>query len=144
VAASGYDRVLILNVLNSIEPFKGGEAQDLALVADAVSGRVTVKAGDSLCAEGEVAETWWVVLDGDAEVTSGGKKIGTIGKNETVGELALFDGGPRSGTVTAVNDLDVLVFDKSTFIDAIAASPPLGLALLQSAARRLRATNALI
>lgn len=144
MAASGYDRVLILNVLSTIEPFKTCDKRDLGLVADAVSGRVAVKAGETLCAEGDAAEVWWVVLGGEADVTARGKKVGSIGKNEAVGELALFDGGGRSATVTAVSDLDVLVFDKSTFLDALAAAPPLALALLHSAARRLRAANELV
>lgn len=136
--------MLILNVLSTIEPFKNCDKRDLGLVADAVSGRIAVKAGDSLCVEGDAADVWWVVLGGEADVTARGKKVGSIGKNEAVGELALFDGGGRSATVTAASNLDVLVFDKSTFLDAIVAAPQLAVALLHSAARRLRAANELV
>jgi CRP-like cAMP-binding protein len=144
VASSGYERVLVLEVLSKIEPFAGCDKQELGLVADAVVGRTTVAAGDDLCVEGDVAEQWWVVVGGRADVASGGVKVGSVTTNEAVGELSLFDDSPRSATVTAAEPLDVLIFDKSTFVAAIGAAPSLALALLRSASRRLRATNALV
>lgn len=83
-------------------------------------------------------------LGGDADVVANGKSVGSIGKNEPVGELALFDDQSRSTTVTATEDLDVLIFLKANFVEVIRSSLALSLTLLKSAARRLRATNQLV
>jgi CRP/FNR family cyclic AMP-dependent transcriptional regulator len=144
VAATGYERALVLEALSYLETFKGCDKRDMGLLADAVSGRHSLADGETLCVEGDAAESWWVILGGSADVTSGGTHVGSIGKNDAVGELALFDDEPRSATVTAVGGLDVLSFDKSTFIGAVLAAPQLGVNLLRSAAGRLRATNKLI
>ena len=81
---------------------------------------------------------------GSAEVVANGKSVGSIGRYEAVDELALFDDQPRSATVTAREDLDVLAFDKANFVEVIRSSPALAVTLLRSAARRLRETNALV
>ncbi len=144
MAVSGYERVLVLEALGKVETFKGCDTDALGLLADSVGGRTTIKAGDALCTEGDAADNWWIVLEGTAGVSSGGTEVGTVNANESVGELALFDGAPRSATVTALGDLDVLVFDKGSFLDVVSTSPPLALTMLSAAAQRLRATNALV
>lgn len=142
--AMGYERAFVMQVLGSMTTFEGCSQEDLKLLADAVEGRSLVKTGDALCTEGDDADRWWVVIDGRAEAVASGKSVGTIGKFEAVGELALFDNQPRSATVTAREDLDVLAFDKENFVEVIRSSPALAITLLRSAARRLRETNALV
>lgn len=142
--ASGYEQGLVLEAVSSLELFRGCKKADLTLVAQSVSGRINVDAGSTLCREGDAAEHWWVVMGGTGDVSVDGVEVGTVGVNEPVGELALFDDQPRSATVTAAERLDVLVFDKGPFLDAIQAAPPLAVSLLRAAATRLRNTNALV
>jgi len=142
--ATGYERNFVMQVLGSVTTFEGCDKEDLQLLADAVAGRSLIKAGDNLCTEGDDADRWWVVLEGQADVVVNGTSVGSIGTNEPVGELALFDDQSRSTTVTATADLDVLIFLKANFVEVIRSSPALSLTLLKSAARRLRATNQLV
>jgi CRP-like cAMP-binding protein len=142
--ATGYERAFVVQVLGSMATFEGCSQEDLQLLGDAVEERSLVKTGEALCTEGDDADRWWVVVAGRADVTANGKSVGSIGKYEAVGELALFDDQPRSATITATEDLDVLVFDKANFVEVIRSSPALAVTLLKSAARRLRATNALV
>ena len=135
---------MTLEVLARVGTFAGCSRDDLVPLADSVTQQRVVKAGDVLCGEGDDVAAWWVVLSGAAEVTVGGAGVGSVGPDETVGELALFTGGPRGATVTAIDDLDVLEFGTDGFLDVVAATPPLALTLLEEAARRLRATNALV
>ena len=135
---------MTLEVLGRVGMFAGCSRDDLGPLADAVTQQKVVRAGDVLCREGDDVGAWWVVLSGRAEVTVGGAAVGSVGPDETVGELALFAGGSRSATVTATADLDVLEFGRAGFLDVVAATPPLALTLLEEAARRLRATNALV
>jgi CRP-like cAMP-binding protein len=142
--AMGYERAFVMQVLGSVAMFEGCTQEELKLLADTVEGRALVKTGDALCSEGDDADRWWVVITGRAEVSANGKSVGSIGQHEAVGELALFDDQPRSATVTATEDLDVLAFDKANFVEVIRSSPALAVTLLESAARRLRETNALV
>jgi CRP-like cAMP-binding protein len=134
----------VIEVLSSMATFEGCDRHDLELLADAVDGRSLIKAGDALCNEGDPADRWWVVVSGRADVVANGKAVGSIGKYETIGELALFDDQPRSARITAAEDLDVFAFEKANFLDVVRSSPALAVTLLRLAARRLRATNSLV
>ncbi len=144
MATAGYDRVLVLEALSRIGTFKGCDKRQLGLVADAVRGRSKVKSGEVLCREGDPADGWWVVLAGSGQVEVGGQSVGTVTADQAVGELSSFDSSPRSATVTAVEDLDVLEFSGDNLVEAVRNEPQLGINLLSTAAERLRATNRLV
>lgn len=142
--ATGYERVFVLEALVKTSTFKDCDKRQLGLVADAVKGRSTVKSGDVLCREGDPAQSWWIVLGGSADISVGGTSVGTVGADTALGELSHFDGEPRSATVTAADDLDVLEFSGANLVEAIRHEPQLGINLLSTAADRLRALNRLI
>lgn len=144
MATAGYERVLVLEALGRIATFKGCDKRQLGLIADALRGRTTVKSGEVLCREGDSSDGWWVVLGGSGQVEAGGQRVGTVSADQAVGELSVFDSEPRSATVTAIDDLDVLEFSGGTLVDAVRAEPQLGINLLATAAGRLRATNRLV
>ena len=129
--------------LQALTMFADCAAEDLGRVTDAIVGMRTVAEGQVVCAEGEKADRWWIVADGLADVTVGGLYLATIGPGETIGELALLDGEPRTATVTAVTDMRVHEVDGEGFLEALNASPHLAVALLRQLATRLRATNRL-
>jgi cytochrome P450 len=121
--------------------FEGCETADLERVLKASAGLRVFGDGDVVCAEGDKADRWWVVIEGLADVTVAGLYAGTIGPGETIGELALLDGQPRGATVTAVTQLIVEEMDGEPFIEALLASPSLAVALLRQLAARLRMAN---
>ncbi len=73
----------------------------------------TVKAGDALIRHGEPDRTLYFVLRGELEVvvrSSDGLTMGRVarvGAGSVLGELAFFDGGPRSAGAWAVSDCEV-------------------------------------
>lgn len=127
--------------LQSLPLFDGCATADLRPVVDAVSGVRNAVGGEVICAEGDKADRWWIVVDGMADVTINGLYIATIGPGETIGELALLDDEPRGATVTAVTDMALHEFEGDVFLDVLLASPRLSVALLRELATRLRATN---
>ena len=78
--------------------------EEIAVIVDAVTAERRVPEGDVLCREDELADVWWIVAEGEADITIAGIYVGTVGPGETLGELALLDGEPRGGTVTARTD----------------------------------------
>lgn len=56
-----------------------------------------------------------VILDGEAEPTVGGRLVATVGPGQTVGEVGLIDRLPRSASVIALTDMNVLVIEAGSF-----------------------------
>jgi cytochrome P450 len=127
--------------LAGLELFEGCRDDDLDRVAAAVTAMRRVPEGQVICAEGEIADRWWIVVEGQADATSAGLYLATIGPGETIGELALLDGQPRTATVTATTDMVLHEVQGDGFVDAVSQSPNLALALLRELATRLRAAN---
>lgn len=67
------------------------------------------RAGTKLFLEGQAADSLWVLLEGDVEVSAGGRVLAEVGPGAALGELSLFRAVPtRSATVTAICDVTVL------------------------------------
>ncbi|MCA1846756.1 MAG: cyclic nucleotide-binding domain-containing protein, partial [Actinobacteria bacterium] len=129
--------------LSGLEVFGGCSDDDLAVLNRAVTGVRPVREGQVICAEDEVADRWWIVLEGQADVTWRGLYLGTILAGETIGELALLDGQPRTATVTARTDMMLQELDGEGFVAALLQAPSVAVALLRQFATRLRATDRL-
>ncbi|HWL36439.1 MAG TPA: cyclic nucleotide-binding domain-containing protein [Frankiaceae bacterium] len=110
------------------------ELNDIAGLVDELS----VKQGDALTTEGTPGRECFVVVSGEAEATVRGKRIATIGAGECVGEMALLDTAPRTATVTALTDMELLVLEPRSFGDLLDRHPSVAKRLLATLARRLR------
>ena len=76
------------------------------LAAD--TDELTFAPGEAVVREGELGETLFVVLEGEAKVVRGKRKVGTVLPGDFFGELAAIDAQPRSASVIAVTPLRVL------------------------------------
>ena len=94
----------IITALRSSEMFRDLQLKQIQQIRDA-GKEMTFMAGSELVVEGDKAGRFFLILDGTAEVSVGGKKRATIEPGAAVGEIALLDGGPRSATVVAVTDV---------------------------------------
>jgi len=129
--------------LTGLELFEACTDDDLAAVTKAVTGVRRVREGEVICAEGEVADRWWIVVEGQADATWQGLYLGTILAGQTIGELALLDGKPRTATVTATTDMVLQELDGEGFVAALLEAPNVAVALLRQFATRLRSTDTL-
>jgi CRP-like cAMP-binding protein len=110
------------------------ELRTIAKVAETVS----VKAGTTVCDEGDVGQTFYFIVTGKSAVIRNGRKVAQLGPGEYFGELALLDRLPRSATVKAVTDMELLVISQKDFNKLLVASPSLTHKLLVATASRLR------
>src|SRR3954452_11268690 len=99
---------------------------------------VDFRAGDVLMTEGEAGHEFYAIIDGEVGVTSGGETLAKLGPGTYVGEQALLDPGPRTATVTALNDIQAVLLSSREFYAAIDDVPALARKLLTGMARRLR------
>jgi len=80
------------------------------------------QAGELVFREGEPGDALYIVLSGEASVLrlmdrekDEYKSLGLIGHDELFGEMALFDAQPRSATIRAATDLEVVKITASDF-----------------------------
>lgn len=106
--------------------------------------RLPVIAGRRLMVQGRRGSDVILVLSGAAVCTVNGAVVALFSAGDFFGEVAALDGSRRTATVTAVTDMEVVVFDRHEFEQLLAISPELALRLLKMAARRLRSANDLV
>lgn len=81
----------------------------------AMAEDVTADAGAVLMEQGDVGLEAFIVVSGQAAVTVNGNEVATVGERSLIGEMALIDRRPRSATVTALTDMELLCFDAEKF-----------------------------
>lgn len=99
-------------------------------------------AGSILTREGQAGGIAYIIVSGKAEVRKGKKVVGEAGKGEMVGELALIDGRPRSASVVAVTNLDVLELSATELDRLLDTVPNFGRNLLRAMSARIRTMDA--
>ena len=92
-------------------------------------------AGEEIVREGEVDRSLIVVLSGELEFVSHGRVLGVVEAPSLVGEVGFFDPGPRSGTLRARTDGELLRLGFEQFQSLAAASPSLARMILLDAGR---------
>lgn len=93
--------------------------------------------GTVLCREGRIGTEFFVIVEGDAEVTQSGKRIATLSGGDFVGEIALLTETKRTATVTATTPLRCFVLTQSAFRRVLADSPSVQVKVMKSLAERL-------
>jgi len=130
-----------LEHLAKVPLFSACSKKELQTIARA-SDTVEVPAGKVLVEEGKPGHEFFLIIDGNASVKRGKREIAKLGPGQYFGELALLDRGPRSASVIAKDDMEVLVLGQSEFAGGIDEVPALAHKLLTSMAQRLREADA--
>jgi CRP-like cAMP-binding protein len=107
--------------------------QDVAHIAD----EIDLPAGKEMATEGDRGREFFVLLKGEAEVTKGGRQINTMQEGDFFGEIALVTKMPRTATVTAKTDVDVLVITERAFDELLKKSPEIGRSVAEALAERV-------
>ena len=120
------------------------------LKALAARGRVRrFNAGSAIFHEGDPGDAIYVVADGRIRMSrlSGSGTEATlalIGPGDCTGELALFDGRPRSATATAMQATRTFIVSRDDFVNWVKERPAASLALLETLSLRIRRTNEIV
>ena len=117
-------------------------------LAERMEGRCLDK-GETVFAAGDAGDSVVVIREGRLQVyvqsTEGNKIIlGELEPGEIVGEVSLFDPGPRSATAVAVEHSDVLILDHEDLWDVMQRKPHIALDMLAVLGKRLRSTDELL
>jgi CRP-like cAMP-binding protein len=102
-----------------------------------MSDDLEVDAGQVLCREGAFGAEFFVIVDGDVEVTRKGKPVRRAGGDEFFGEIALLENIARTATVTAKTPLRLFVLTSRDFRSLVEQSPSVERKVMRSLAKRL-------
>jgi CRP-like cAMP-binding protein len=130
------------DLLAQMPLFSSLTRHQLALVTDfTVPDELT--AGTILTRQGAAGGIAYILASGQAEVLRDGRRLALLGPGDVVGELSLIDGKPRSATVKAVTDLEVLEIDARDLTRLLRKSPAVTRNLLEALAGKLRQADLL-
>ncbi|AXS40011.1 Crp/Fnr family transcriptional regulator [Breoghania sp. L-A4] len=133
-----------VDALRKVPLFRGIDAGKLRLLAF-ISDRTQFHEGEHLCEQGDTGDSAYIILQGSADVVvatdRGERTVATIGANDIVGEIAILCDVPRTATLVAKTDLDVLTVSKENFLKLLEEFPEMALEVMRVLAQRLEKTT---
>lgn len=132
----------IADILSRVSLFGPLDAAGRAAVADAVR-ETKFDAGQAIFSRGDPGAELYIVVKGRVRLsvlTADGKELSFAHAEapSVFGELAVFDGRPRSADATAVGKVEVLTLSKSAFQRLLATTPAIAEAAIKFLSGRLR------
>ena len=99
--------------------------------------------GAILCQENAVEDKFYMILEGDVEVTkvinnTEDRLLKTLSAGDFFGEMALIHNAPRAATVTAKTSITTLELEKAAFDRVLKNSTSISLAMVSEISNRLR------
>ncbi len=129
--------------LREVDLFSDCSKKELQHIARKAE-QVDFTAGDNIVEEGSggaMAGYAFVIVHGTAVVRRNGRKVAEIGPGESIGEMALFDDGPRTASVVAATDMEAIMLSRRELKGIIDSTPSVAHKLLSELAGRLRKAN---
>ncbi|KAL8433151.1 hypothetical protein ACSSS7_004091 [Eimeria intestinalis] len=101
-------RAKYVALLKDVDPYERSK------VADALK-RQDYEAGDEIIREGQEGDTFYLLLDGEAEALKNGKVVMRYTRGGYFGELALLKNQPRAATVVAKTHCKLAYLERKSF-----------------------------
>ena len=144
--ARGYLSILLAmgdaktEALGKVPLFAHCTRRDLEFVASRAD-EVEAPAGRELVRQGRPGDTFYVLLDGEADVEVDGKRRPSLKPGDFFGEISMLDRGPATATVVTTTPVRLMVMSHSQFRDAIKGSDDLLHQVMVAVGERLRADS---
>ena len=124
------------DLLRRVPLFAGLSKKELAQLSG-IADELDLGSGRTLIAEGDRGREFFVLVDGDAEVRQGGRKLRSLHGGDFFGEIALISDVPRTSTVTTTSPVRLLVLTKRDFQRLMREQPSIQRKVLEALAIRL-------
>ncbi len=126
-----------VDALSRVPLFAGTGRKELEFLATRTD-EVSVEAGRTLIRQGTPSGSFYLILEGEAEVVADGKTRPPLRAGSFFGEISMLDGGPATATVVTKTPARLMVMSHAQFRDAIKSNDQLLSQVLSVAANRLR------
>jgi CRP/FNR family transcriptional regulator, cyclic AMP receptor protein len=125
-----------VSLLARIPLFERCSRRQLARIAS-IAREVHFPSATPVVKTGERGSDFFVVVDGEADVRTGARKLATLRAGSFFGEIALVTGSPRTATVTTGTPMRALVITSRDFQKLLQDSPELQMKILLEIGKRL-------
>jgi CRP/FNR family transcriptional regulator, cyclic AMP receptor protein len=109
------------------------------------SERLTYEAGQVMFNAGDRGDAAYIVIEGSVEISvptpAGPIGVNTLGKNDIIGEIAIFGDVPRTATAKAIGKIETLKISKELFMRVVRENPDAAIELIRILASRLANTT---
>ena len=123
--------------LRNVPLFANLEDRDLEQLSKQLHERRFAE-GTEVTTEGSTGAGFFIIADGNANVSVGGEHRNTLGPGDHFGEIALIDDGVRSASIIAATDLLCYGLTPWEFRPFVEEHPQVAWAFMQVLARRYR------
>jgi len=114
---------------------------DFAVLSQGADEVRTFKPGDVIFKAGDPGDELYIVRKGKVAIQLGNRTLAELGEGEVFGEMALIDAGPRSATVVAETDCEIVPVSEKQFLFMTSEAPYFALSLMRIVVQRLRTAN---
>ena len=134
------------DLLKNVPIFSELSRRDIDRLAKLMVPRLA-KTGEVIINENDQAAGVFIIVSGKVEAVRGAdgphaQVLASFGPGDFFGEMALFEGFPRSATVRAVEDSECLAMTRWDFTAEMKNHPEIAVAMLPILVRRLREADA--
>jgi anion transporter len=131
------DHLGYARLLRQVDLFAGLDRVVLAKLAAHLQPQ-SFKAGDVIFRQSEPGDAFYLVASGSVGVFTADKgQVRVLQAGEPFGEMALLTNSPRTATITATADCEVLRLERASFLDLVRQQPSVALAIAATLSRRL-------
>jgi CRP-like cAMP-binding protein len=127
-----------LKALGQVPLFAHCSRRELEFIASK-GDEVAVPKAKTLTREGRPGDTFYVLLEGEAEVKVGNRRRRVLKAGDFFGEISMVDRGLATATVTTLTDARMFVMSHAQFRDAVKGNDGLMVKVLMAMGERLRA-----
>jgi CRP-like cAMP-binding protein len=126
----------VVRLLRETELFSGLDPDTAAELSQRMQ-RKTFRRGHTLFHQGDTGDALYVLVDGSVNVVMSSENgdrmvLTTLHHPDSLGEIALLDGGSRSASAEAVEETTVLMLLRPAFRELLKEHPPFAEQLLRS------------
>ena len=133
-----------VEALRRVPLFRGIDETKLRLLAF-ISDRTEYQQGERLCSQGEPGDSDFIILKGTADVlvntSESEKAVVQVAENNIIGEIAILCDVPRTASLIASTEMDVLTVSKDDFLKLLKEFPDISLEVMRTLALRLERTT---
>jgi len=112
---STVEKILFLKSAPVFERVAGDDLAPLARIAE----EEVFATGSVITTEGEPGDALYIIVRGKVQISRDGVPLATIGAGDTLGEMSIFDGAPRSATGTVLEEAEVLRIGNEEFYEVL-------------------------
>jgi len=118
-----------------------GPIVDFDVLRSVMPNTRSYAAGEAIFHDGDAGGEFFIIRRGVVSVRLGSRTIETLGNGEVFGEMSLVDAKPRSATVVAETDCEVVPISEKQFLMMVREAPFFALSVMRVLAHRLRTAN---